>query len=311
MDWSLLSCGRHGHVTYAPDEPDLAEQMSGQLAAQEAWQCLRCAAFVAGPPQARGPASQAPVIARGVQIRSKLILRLFAVERAIRVLLFGTASIVLWHFRHSQQDLLHAFDRELPVLRSLFRQLGYNVDKSGLVGLLRHALTLSSHTITLLAVGAGLYALVELVEAVGLWAARRWGEYFAMVATSLGLPLEIYDLTKKVTVTALVLLGINILLVVYLAVTKRLFGIRGGKRAYDARLREESVLEAAAEAAGKGSKAPTSPLEGQRRSNDAPEPGGATADTMLPDDAGLPENAELPEDTPRGLPDDASRAAGR
>ena len=278
MDWSLLSCGRHGHVTYAPDEPELAEQMSGRVAGREAWQCLRCAAFVPGPPQGRGPADQAPTVARGIQIRSKLILRLFAVERAIRAILFGSASIILWHFRHSHQDLLRAFNRELPVLRSLFHQLGYNVDKSGLVGLLRHALSLSSHTITLLALGAALYALVELVEVVGLWTARRWGEYFAMVATSLGLPLEIYDLSRKVTVTALVLLGINILLVVYLAVTKRLFGIRGGRRAYDARLREESVLEAAAEAAGKGSKAPTMAIEEQQGSHDAPGSGGATAD---------------------------------
>jgi len=288
MDWSLLSCGRHGHVTYAPDEPELAEQMSGRVAGREAWQCLRCAAFVPGPPQGHGPAAQAPTVARGIQIRSKLILRLFAVERAIRAILFGSASIILWHFRHSQQDLLRAFNRELPVARSLFRQLGYNVDKSGLVGLLRHALSLSTHTVTLLALGAGLYALVELVEVVGLWTARRWGEYFAMVATSLGLPLEIYDLSRKVTVTALVLLGINILLVVYLAVTKRLFGIRGGRRAYDARLRQESVLEAAAEAAAKGSKAPTLPLEGQQRSNDAPEPGGATAVAEPPENASRP-----------------------
>ena len=91
--------------------------------------------------------------------------------------------------------------------------------------------------------------MIELVEAVGLWTARRWGEYFAMVATSVGLPLEIYDLTRKVTATTIVLLIINLALVVYLAVTKRLFGVRGGKIAYDARLREESVLEAAREAA--------------------------------------------------------------
>jgi uncharacterized membrane protein (DUF2068 family) len=299
MDWSLLSCGRHGHVTYAPDEPELAEQMSGRVAGRDAWQCLRCAAFVPGPPQGRGPADEAPFVSRGVQIRSKLILRLFAVERAIRVLLFGTASVVLWHFRHSQQDLLHAFNRDLPALRNLFRQLGYNVDKSGLVGLLRHALSLSSHTITLLAIGAGLYALVELVEVVGLWTARRWGEYFAMVATSLGLPLEIYDLSRKVTVTALILLGINILLVVYLAATKRLFGIRGGKRAYDARLREESVMDAAAEAAANDSQAPTLPKEGQQGSSDAPEPGGATA-------------VEIPaEEAPRGLPADVPRGTGR
>ena len=249
MDWSLLVCGRNGHLTYAPDEPELRAQLSASLAAVEGWQCLRCGAFVPGPATAHGPADRAPVVPRGRELRSKLILRIFAVERVLRGLIFGVVGYVLWHYRHSLGALDRAFNRELPAVRGLFRQLGYNLDKSKLVGLLRHALTLSSHTITLLAIGVALYAAIELVEAVGLWMARRWGEYFAMVATSFGLPLEIYDLTRKVTATALVLLAVNLALVLYLAITKHLFGVRGGKRAYEERLREESVLEAAIEAA--------------------------------------------------------------
>ena len=69
-----------------------------------------------------------------------------------------------------------------------------------------------------------------------------------MIATSFGLPLEIYDLTKKVTVTAALFLVVNLALVLYLVLTKRLFGARGGKHAYEARLRSQSVLELAAEA---------------------------------------------------------------
>ncbi len=37
--------------------------------------------------------------------------------------------------------------------------------------------------------------------------------------------------------------AVNLLLVIYLVWTKRLFGVRGGKRAYEARLRSESVIE--------------------------------------------------------------------
>ena len=48
------------------------------------------------------------------------------------------------------------------------------------------------------------YAVIELVEGTGLWLAKRWGEYFAMVVTSLGLPYEIYDLTSKITVTRVI-----------------------------------------------------------------------------------------------------------
>jgi uncharacterized membrane protein (DUF2068 family) len=249
MDWSTLGCARYGHTTYAPDEPELRAQLGATAADGEAWRCLRCATFVPGPPDASGPASAAPVVPRGKEVRSQVILRLFALERFIRAAIFLLAGYLLWRFRSSQSSIERKFDRELPVLRGLFRELGFDIDHSKLVGLLRHALTLSSHTLTLLAAGAVLYAVIEVIEGVGLWQARRWGEYFAFVATSLGLPLEIYDLSRHVTWLPLLLFGLNLLLVVYLAVTKRLFGIRGGKAAYDARLREESVLEAAVEAA--------------------------------------------------------------
>jgi uncharacterized membrane protein (DUF2068 family) len=251
VDWSTLSCGRSGHLTFAPDEPELAAHMGAELLDGHAWQCLRCGSYVAGPPALAGPASSAPVVPRGREIRSKLILRLFAIERSLRAILAGAGAVFLWQFRHSQASIETRFDRELPVIRGLFRQLGFNISNSKLVGLLQHALTLSTRTLTLLAMALAIYAIVEIVEAVGLWLARRWGEYFAMVATSLGLPLEIYDLTRKVTATALVLFAINLALVLYLVITKRLFGVRGGKRAYDARLRSESVLEAAELAAAR------------------------------------------------------------
>ena len=116
-------------------------------------------------------------------------------------------------------------------------------------GLIQHALTLSPKTISLLAGGLAAYAVVELIEALGLWLAKRWGEYFAMVVTSLGLPYEIYDMTSKFTVTRLALFAINLALVLYLVITKRLLGVRGGKRAYEARLRSQSVMEEAVNAA--------------------------------------------------------------
>ncbi len=265
VDWSTLGCGRYGHTTYAPEEPELRAQLSAALAAGEAWRCLRCGAFVPGPPDAKGPAADAPVVPRGAEIRSKLILRLFALERFVRVLIFSAASYLLWRFRSSQGSIGRAFNHELPMLRGLFRQLGFNIDHSSLVGLARHALALSGHTVTLLAIGATAYAAIEVVEGIGLWQARRWGEYFAFVATSLGLPLEIYDLTRKVTWLALLLLAVNLLLVLYLAITKRLFGIRGGGRAYAARLREESVMAEAVAAASAA----------QERSTRHPDLGGA------------------------------------
>jgi len=249
VDWSLHGCARAGHITYAPAEPELREQLSAQTTWGEAWQCLRCAAFIIGMPQGTGPAGQAPLVRRGVEIRSTLILRIFAVERVLRALFFGAAAYVVWRFKNAQASIEQTFQRELPIVRTLFRQLGYNVDHSKLVGLIQHALTLSPKTISLLVGGLAAYAVVELIEALGLWLAKRWGEYFAMVVTSLGLPYEIYDMTSKITVTRVALFAVNLALVLYLVITKRLLGVRGGKRAYEARLRSQSVMQEAVNAA--------------------------------------------------------------
>jgi uncharacterized membrane protein (DUF2068 family) len=249
VDWSLLSCGHSGHVTYAPAEPEVASQLRAQTESGQAWRCLRCGAYVTGEPTASGPAAEAPAVRRGKEVRSALILRLFAIERFLRALAVGALAFFVWRFEYSRETIEQAYNRERPLLRSLFHQLGYNIDNSKLVGLVNRALTLSPATIKLLAIGLALYAVIEIVEGTGLWVAKRWGEYFAMVATSVGLPFEVYDLAHKLSTIGAVLFAINLALVLYLVITKRLFGVRGGKRAYDARLRSESIMDDAIAAA--------------------------------------------------------------
>jgi uncharacterized membrane protein (DUF2068 family) len=224
VDWSLLACGTSGHVTYAPAEAAVRRQLRAPTESGEAWRCLR----------------------------SAIILRVFAVERLVRGLAVAALAVVVWRLQYSHESIEQAFERERPVLHSLFEQLGINIDHSKLVGLITRALNLSPTTLRWLAVGLAVYAVIELIEGTGLWLAKRWGEYFAMVATSLGLPYEIYELISKVTAFKLALFAVNLLLVVYLVVTRRLFGVRGGKQAYEARLRSESIMDAAVNAAAAG-----------------------------------------------------------
>lgn len=244
MDWSQLACGAGGHTTFAPDEPPLRGRLGLQTAGGTAWRCLRCGTFVIGAPAYSGPVASAPRVRRGKEVRSALILRVFAVERFLRAIVFGALAYGVWRFKTSRLTIEQAFNHELPGLRLLFRELGYNINHSKLLGLIQHAFTLNQRTLTYLAIGAAAYAAIEIVEGIGLWLGRRWGEYFAAVVTSLGLPYEVYDLTAKVTVLRVVAFAINLALVIYLLVTKRLFGIRGGKKAYEARLRSASILEA-------------------------------------------------------------------
>ncbi|HZR51528.1 MAG TPA: DUF2127 domain-containing protein [Streptosporangiaceae bacterium] len=258
MDWSLFGCARRGHVTYEPDEPELRDRLAASSAGGTTWRCLRCAAFVP-PPSAdtgtaadagrhkgthgKGPAAEAPLVPRGKELRSALILRIFAVERFLRFLVFGGAAYGVWRFKDDRAGIQRTFNEALPAIRDLYKDLGFDVNHSKLIGLIQHAFTLDSRTITYLALGLAGYAIIELIESIGLWLGKRWGEYFAVVATSVFLPYEVYDLTVKATWLRVAAFGVNLLLVAYLVWTRRLFGARGGGKAYEAQLREESVIE--------------------------------------------------------------------
>jgi uncharacterized membrane protein (DUF2068 family) len=246
VEWSLYGCARKGHVTYAPDEPALRERLMAPAAGGTAWQCLRCGAFVTDGQHGSGPAAAAPLILRGKEIRSQLILRVFAVERFLRFLIIGAAAYGVWWFKYDQAGIQRAYNNALPAIRALYQDLGFDVSHSKLLVLVQHALTISPRWVTIFAIGLPVYALVELVESVGLWLGQRWGEYFAMIATSIFLPVEVWELARgHITWLKVAAFVINLLLVIYLVWTRRLFGVRGGKEAYDARLRSESVIDEA------------------------------------------------------------------
>jgi uncharacterized membrane protein (DUF2068 family) len=185
---------------------------------------------------------------RGKALRQLTILRVLAVERIVRALVLIAAAYGIYRFESAQVALRGSFGRLVPSLRPLAGQLGVDLDHSAILSAASKALHAGHGTLNLVAAGLLAYGLLEGVEGVGLWLAKRWAEYLTVVATAAFLPYEIFELSKSVTVTKLVAFAINVLAVVYLVVAKRLFGVRGGAAAYEADLRGESLLEV--EAAG-------------------------------------------------------------
>jgi uncharacterized membrane protein (DUF2068 family) len=61
------------------------------------------------------------------------------------------------------------------------------------------------------------YGLLELVEGVGLWLDKLWAEYLTVIATSLLVPLEVYELVRKPGPLKAAGIAVNVLIVVYLA----------------------------------------------------------------------------------------------
>lgn len=61
------------------------------------------------------------------------------------------------------------------------------------------------------------YATLYMIEGIGLWHQSRWAEYLTIVATSLLIPLEIYEIVTHMTLPKIIALIVNIGAVIYLA----------------------------------------------------------------------------------------------
>ncbi|MEO6785581.1 MAG: DUF2127 domain-containing protein [Chthoniobacteraceae bacterium] len=62
------------------------------------------------------------------------------------------------------------------------------------------------------------YATLRFTEGYGLWLARRWGEWIALVSAAIYVPFEIYAIVSGPTLLKVTLLALNVALVVYLGI---------------------------------------------------------------------------------------------
>ena len=239
LRYELIGCGLHGHELLGTDAAQLRDQDA--IFAREDdglrwYRCLRCDSWVALNPPAHPAAKYPPprqevvLPLRGRPLRDRYVLRLIALDRALHFLVLGVLSGGLFLFANNKTMLHSDFTR---ILKDLQGGLGGPVNNSqhGIVHDLQRLFAVSVHNLYLIAAGAAAYAALEGVEAVGLWLGRRWAEYLTFIATVVFVPYEIYELTKSITWLKVLALVINLAIVVYLLLAKRLFGLRGGGKA--------------------------------------------------------------------------------
>jgi uncharacterized membrane protein (DUF2068 family) len=243
LDWNRRTCARRGHVTYAPSEHHLRERLQTHTALGEAWRCLRCGDFALGAPHGSGRAEDAPQVLRGRALRDLFILRVLAVERVLRFVFIALAAAAVWKFSNSQDAVHQLFLKDLTIFRPVAEHFHYDLDHSPVVGTIQKTFAYKHSTLLIVAGVLLAYAVIEGLEGAGLWFAKRWAEYLTVVATAAFLPLEVYELTEKISYLKAGTLVVNILAVLYILLTKRLFGLRGGAAAFEAERRNASLIE--------------------------------------------------------------------
>lgn len=252
--WVLRRCARRGHVLAYADDPamgPLTGPVPGPLASPGLLRCLRCGAWVdpqdplvsevLGTPGAPVQLADLPLPARGAHGRRFGLLRLLAVERGIRGAVMVLGALVAFQVASERGSILSRIERILVAYRPLGQEIGVQLTGSWVVTELEKYLGGNGQALRLAGAGLLVYGIVQMVEGVGLWGGRRWAEYLAATATSLFIPLEVYEILHKPTPVKVGALVVNVLVVIYLVYKGRLFGVRGGHEKFLVELRDTTL----------------------------------------------------------------------
>lgn len=164
------------------------------------------------PPQAPPP----PTV-RTAGPHGGTILVLIGIFKLIKGLLLLVLGLIALHLVH----------KDLAVL--IQRWAGYShIDPNGkwINWLLAKAFILSPHRLMELGVGLFIYAALFFTEGVGLVLRQHWAEYFTTISTGLFIPLELWEIARRIEhhhhiAVPIYLTAINIAIVAYLIVRLR------------------------------------------------------------------------------------------
>ncbi len=159
------------------------------------------------------------------------MLRLIAVDRVIHFLLIGAVAVAIFLFAKNRQKLEGDYTRVLNRLQAAVGGPLTDTPGRGILHDLDRLFAVPSGRLYLYGVAIAVYALVNGIEAIGLWRARRWAEYLTLVETAVFLPIEIHELFVRVSALKIITLLLNLAVVIYLLFAHRLFGVRGGGHA--------------------------------------------------------------------------------
>jgi uncharacterized membrane protein (DUF2068 family) len=232
--YELISCAFGGHAVVGTDVREIVPEDAAIVREHGGlrWhRCLRCDGWIPRSPPAEPTRDRLPdreeirVPLRGRGLRDRYVLRIIAIERAVHVVILGGLAAAVFLFIGHRKTLHHDY---VNIMNGLFGSTGGPDGRKGLLGEFRHIFVISPSHLYDIGFLLVAYATLEAVEMVGLWMAKRWAEYLTFLATTAFVPLEIYELISAFGWFKLITFFVNVAVVIYLLLGKRLFGLRGG-----------------------------------------------------------------------------------
>ena len=114
--------------------------------------------------------------------------------------------------------LLELIHRDLHlVAEQIVRQLHLNLARHYPRIFIETVNHLTDGQLWAMAFSALLYSIVRFVEAIGLWLQRKWAEWFGVLTGGIYIPVELFEITHRITWIKIAVLIINTGIVGYLA----------------------------------------------------------------------------------------------
>jgi uncharacterized membrane protein (DUF2068 family) len=137
------------------------------------------------------------------------IIAVFKLTKGLLLLAVGIGAIKLLH-----KDVSELATNWIAAIR-------VDPDNRLIHGLIAKLGLMNDHKLEEISLGSFFYSALLLTEGIGLWLKKRWAEYFTIIVTCSLIPLELYEIARRVTFTRIVILLINAAIVWYLFVQLR------------------------------------------------------------------------------------------
>src|SRR6202035_5800872 len=106
---------------------------------------------------------------RGPLLRDRYVLRIIAIDRAVHVVVLTALAIGIFFLASDHAALQRDYNRVMEAFGGPAQH--------GLLGRFSHFFTITPRHLYEVGIVVSAYAVLEAVEMVGLWLAKRWAEY--------------------------------------------------------------------------------------------------------------------------------------
>jgi len=144
------------------------------------------------------------VAGRGAEKTGLRAVAVFEIAKGVLVLAAASGLLTLLH-NDAADKVAHLADR-----------LHFHSEGHVSQVLLRAASNLTDAKLWAIAAAALTYSIVRFVEGYGLWHARTWAEWFALLSGAMYLPWELYEILAHFSSTSLIVFVCNLAIVIYM-----------------------------------------------------------------------------------------------